>query len=309
MRLLRFLLTFPLLVLLLAPAGVGASDADRHPPSELVSVGAQPLEYRLHRHPTPRATLIFENGLGLTLDTWQRVLPALSDCCQWLVYNRVGIGRSEASRDDAAEPERSTPALLQGLLQSLGLPPPYVLVGHSLGGQHVQRFAQLHPDQVTGLVLVDALPLGIARPYADFPWATRLGLWLFAPAPLRREIAAIHPIGERLLSQPGRFAGPMVRLVAQDDAPKPEGLLEDLAKGVVYAEDFGIWAMDGEAAEARMAGLYPQAELRTLRGHHRLQEQAPEQVIAAIGALLDQLPPVPPVRPGAPDGGPRGEGG
>lgn len=251
------------------------------------------LEHRLHRHPAPRATVVFENGLGLTLDTWQAVLPALSDCCQWLAYNRPGIGQSPPALEDGAGPERTAADDLRSLLRALDLPPPYVLVGHSLGGQYVQRYAQQYPAEVAGLVLVDALPPGLARPWAEFPWGTRLGLWLFAPAPLRKEIAAIHPTGDHLLHSPGRFAGPMVRLVALDDAPKPEGLVKDLLKGVVYAEDFGIWAMDPEAAEARMAQLYPQAEQRTLPGRHRLQEQSPDQVVAAVQAVLQRLPPGP----------------
>jgi pimeloyl-ACP methyl ester carboxylesterase len=248
------------------------------------------LEHRLHRHPAPRATVVFENGLGLTLETWEAVWPALSDCCQWLAYNRAGIGRSPVAPGRRDRLTCTAADDLRGLLRALDLPPPYVLVGHSLGGLYVQRYAQQYPAEVAGLVLVDALPPGLARPWAEFAWATRLGLWLFAPAPLRQEIAAIHPTGDSLLHSPGRFTGPMVRLVAQDDAPRPEGLIKDLSKGVVYAEDFGLWAMDPEVAEARMDQLYPQAERRTVRGRHRLQEQAPAEVVAAILAVLPRRP-------------------
>lgn len=282
-RLARWLLAL-LLASLLGPAPARAEDAEL---ATLPGPAAARLEYRLHRQPQARATLVFENGLGLTLDTWHRLLPALSDCCQWLVYNRVGIGRSERLPDQAGAPEPAADETLQRLLQALDLPPPYLLVGHSLGGQYVQRYAQRYPDQVAGLLLVDALPPGLVRPYHEIPWLTRVGLWLFTPAALRREIAAIHPMGEQLVAGPDRYAGPMLRLVAeQDELPKPQGLVRDLLNGVVYAEDFGVWAMDPELAKARMRALYPQAEERTLHGHHRLQEQAPEQVKAAIHELL-----------------------
>ncbi len=36
-----------------------------------------------------------------------------------------------------------------------GVRPPYVLVAHSLGGLFSRLYAQLHPGQVAGLVLVD----------------------------------------------------------------------------------------------------------------------------------------------------------
>ena len=41
-------------------------------------------------------------------------------------------------------------------LRDHGLPGPFLLVGHSLGGLYVQAFARNHPDEVAGMVLVDA---------------------------------------------------------------------------------------------------------------------------------------------------------
>jgi pimeloyl-ACP methyl ester carboxylesterase len=45
---------------------------------------------------------------------------------------------------------------LHTLLTNAGIAGPYVLVGHSLGGKNVRLFALQHPDQVAGMVLVDA---------------------------------------------------------------------------------------------------------------------------------------------------------
>jgi len=45
---------------------------------------------------------------------------------------------------------------LRNLLQAAGVEPPYVLVGHSMGGMVVRLYAHLHPREVRGLVLVDA---------------------------------------------------------------------------------------------------------------------------------------------------------
>jgi pimeloyl-ACP methyl ester carboxylesterase len=44
---------------------------------------------------------------------------------------------------------------LHALLHTAGVPPPYVLVGHSLGGAYAYGYAQRYPDEVAGLVLVD----------------------------------------------------------------------------------------------------------------------------------------------------------
>jgi pimeloyl-ACP methyl ester carboxylesterase len=256
-------------------------------PSQLAAIGDRQVEFAVTRAPHSRATVVFENGLMLPMSTWQTVTSALADCCDTLTYHRAGVGLSAM----AADPDRPQDVAgnLQALLRAQQLSPPYILVGHSLGGQYAQTFASRYPDQVKGLVLVDALPVGVAKPAQDFPWFTRLGLWLFAPEYARREIAAIHPMGEALLAGP-RFDGRRVtRLVAhtQDSSPKAEGLLKDLWKGVILAEDFGVWANDPDEAEARMDQLYPQSTVMPVQAHHRVQEIAPDVVVEAIRRRVD----------------------
>ncbi|NQD36447.1 alpha/beta fold hydrolase [Permianibacter sp. IMCC34836] len=260
--------------------------------SELAEVDGEQLEYWLSRAPQARATLVFENGLMLPLTTWQTVASAFTERCNVLVYNRAGVGRSSVP-EEAQAPEH-TAQQLQRLLQQL-MPDrpsvPTVLVGHSLGGQYVQLFARQYPELVSGIVLVDALPVGTVKPVAEFPWYTRFGLWLFAPESAQREISHIAPMGEALLANTDPFQKPMVRLVAATDpvAHKPEGLIKDLLKGALYAEDFGVWALDPDVAEARMNELYPQASVRVLQTPHRIQESNPAAVIDAINLLLDSI--------------------
>jgi pimeloyl-ACP methyl ester carboxylesterase len=45
---------------------------------------------------------------------------------------------------------------LRSLLQAADVEPPYVLVGHSMGGMVVRPYAHLHAEEVRGLVLVDS---------------------------------------------------------------------------------------------------------------------------------------------------------
>lgn len=153
-----------------------------------------------------------------------------------------------------------------------------------MGGQYAQLFARLYPDKVSGMVLVDALPPGALKPSTDFPWYTRLGLWIFAPDHARGEIHNAYAIGQSLLAQPGNFRKPLIRLVAEPDpdATKPEGIVKGLLKGVVYAEDFGVWAMNPDDAERRLDDVYPDSVVRRLKAHHRLPELAPDVVVEAI---------------------------
>lgn len=255
---------------------------------QLAQPGGQALEFWIHRANRPRATLVFENGLMLPFTTWTKVVQALGDEADMVLYNRPGVGRS-AAREQTQDPA-TTVRLLRDLLREQGVSAPYILVGHSLGGQYAQLFARLYPQEVGALLLVDALPPGVLKPTDQFPWYTQLGLQLFAPEYARREIAGAHAMGELLLGEPGTFDKPMIRLVAAPDPAvgKPEGLIVDLAKGVIYAEDFGVWAVDPDIAEKRLDLLYPRSVVRELRARHRMQEDAPTVVVDAIRELMAQ---------------------
>lgn len=75
-----------------------------------------------------------------------------------LAYSLAGAGAPtvvfEAGMGDTEEVW--VVADLRGLLESAGLKPPYVLVGHSLGGLYRQYFARRYPDEVAALVLVES---------------------------------------------------------------------------------------------------------------------------------------------------------
>ena len=44
---------------------------------------------------------------------------------------------------------------LHAALQKSGVKPPYVMVGHSFGGIYVRVFADMYPNEVVGMVLID----------------------------------------------------------------------------------------------------------------------------------------------------------
>ena len=70
-----------------------------------------------------------------------------------VAYDRAGIGGSEA--DGHAPTPTHVARKLHALLTSLGVDPPYVLVGHSWGGLLIRMFAAIYPEEVAGLVYVD----------------------------------------------------------------------------------------------------------------------------------------------------------
>lgn len=102
-----------------------------------------------------RATVVFDSGLA-TLEMWGKVQPAVSRFAKTVAYDHPGVGLSEAGplpRDG-----RRVAAELHRALRAAGVAPPYVLVGASLGGPCVRIFADMYPDEVAGLVLVDPTP-------------------------------------------------------------------------------------------------------------------------------------------------------
>ena len=73
-----------------------------------------------------------------------------------LSYDRAGLGWS----DPATQPRTLANIVeeLRSLLHAAGVAPPYILVGHSFGGLVVRYFAAQHPEEVAGILLVDAVP-------------------------------------------------------------------------------------------------------------------------------------------------------
>jgi len=92
------------------------------------------------------STVVFENGLGASLEMWGKVQPHVSRFARTVTYDRAGA----TTRDG-----RQIAADLREALRAAGAPPPYVLVGASFGGLYVRIFAEMYPEEVRAIVLVD----------------------------------------------------------------------------------------------------------------------------------------------------------
>ena len=99
-------------------------------------------------------TVVFESGIGQGKRNWAPVFNAVAEITRAVAYDRAGYGQSEAS--EASRDGLQIVLELRDMLRTEGLAPPYVLVGHSLGGTVVKLFAKTYPDEVCGVVLVDA---------------------------------------------------------------------------------------------------------------------------------------------------------
>jgi pimeloyl-ACP methyl ester carboxylesterase len=99
-------------------------------------------------------TVVFDSPSGDAGWSWSKVQPDVARHARACVYDRPGMGFSELSK----RPNTSENVVedLHKLLAAAGEKAPYILVGNSLGGANVQVYAYRYPQEVKGLVLVEA---------------------------------------------------------------------------------------------------------------------------------------------------------
>jgi len=123
-------------------------------PGQLVDVDGRQMHIHCIGKGSP--TVILAAGLDDFSIFWSQVQPEIAKITRACSYDRAGLGWSEASpgpRTSATMVEE-----LHSLLDNAGMDGPYVLVGHSFGGALMQLYAHNYPNDVVGVVLVDAAP-------------------------------------------------------------------------------------------------------------------------------------------------------
>jgi pimeloyl-ACP methyl ester carboxylesterase len=166
--------------------------AERFPaPGLLLDVGG----YRSHLHCLGEGppTVIFEAGLNEFSPVWTQVQNQTAKFSRACAYDRAGFGWSE--RGTLPRTAANMVRELYILLARAGIKGPLVIVGHSFGGLLARQYVQTYPDEVIGLVLVDAthedylrripaVTQGLDQTVKEFrtlSWVSRLGLMALAP--------------------------------------------------------------------------------------------------------------------------------
>jgi len=107
------------------------------------------LESRKEGHPV----IVFESGMGMDMGNWRPILERVSEMAPTFTYDRPGLGKSGPEGDTMTI--KGVSERLLKMLNYLEIEPPYVLVGHSLGGAYIRSFAVYYPEMLAGLVIID----------------------------------------------------------------------------------------------------------------------------------------------------------
>jgi pimeloyl-ACP methyl ester carboxylesterase len=221
--------------------------------------------------------VVLDAGLGNEMDVWFAVVPLVDDVATVCRYNRAGLGRS----DPRPEPHGSASAVadLHELLTAAGLKPPWAVVGASFGGLHANLFARTYPNEVRGIVLVDAIAP---------KWNAGLEA-LLTPALVEARHAI--PNGEPISNEDLRASDAVVAT-----APSfPPVKLVVLRHGRPFPpiDDDPAWPTDRVEAlwatlQGELAALSPTSvEILAERSGHRIHQDQPKLVADAIAAILD----------------------
>jgi len=304
-----------LLVLVIATAGFfyenisEARDRRFNPmPGQLVDVGGYKMHIDCIGQGSP--TVILDSGLGDSYISWHKVQPQIAQFVRVCSYDRAGLGYSDSgphprtSKDIAGE--------LRTLLHNAGVAPPYILVGHSMGGYDVRLYASLYRGEVAGMVLVDSshpeqrkrlppalndldaswlreqelleftLPFGIPRllGFCDTDVKARAAECNFHSA--REAVAEMKtfPVSVAQTAATGSLGNMPLAVISHDpDKPQPD-LPEDLVKPINSA-----WQqMQEELSHLSTAGTHVIAR----NSGHYIQIDRPEVVIEAVRTVVDQ---------------------
>lgn len=203
--------------------------------------------------------VVFESGLGADMRAWDKVAGPISDFARVIRYDRAGLGDSQPmSRPDPVTAE-AVARRLHALLDAIGVPGPWILVGHSLGGLYLQMFARLYPQDVAGLVLLDS---SIAEEPPEFD-----PLWDMEPGTAEYFEGEGMPESSREVREAGPFPDVPLTVIAATDHGTDLHPLEPVL--LRFQRD--------------LSRISPQGRLIVAEGSgHLIQDDRPDLVIEAV---------------------------
>jgi pimeloyl-ACP methyl ester carboxylesterase len=219
--------------------------------------------------------IVLQAGLGDGKEVWETVFEDLASKHTVFAYDRPGYGGMPATQ--TARDPCSIATELRDQLRAAKLSPPYVLVGHSLGGLYQYVFSRLYPQEVAGLVLLDPThPRHWQRMQQDAPSAAKMVKamnMLAFNSTMRREFEAQATCLDRIDATQTR-AIPTRFLVSARFTSVEKGEFESMVKTLRLD-----WLRLTNAARL---------DVISDAGHY-IQKDSPQDVVAAVAGALAEM--------------------
>ncbi|HZI87431.1 MAG TPA: alpha/beta fold hydrolase [Pyrinomonadaceae bacterium] len=266
--------TFPLILKRMGAPTVGAPAPETPLKLQKIDLGGRGLNLLIGgQRSAGTPVVILEGGFGAGIASWSSVQRDIARFAQVISYDRPGVGQS----DPGPKPRdaKTIAADLHAALVKADIKPPYVLVGHSLGGPYVRVFAGMYPTEVSGLVLIDPSQeafnayLRLNPPPTLKEEEAKIAK---APQGVRDEYDAVQATYEQAQSAKVPSGVPVILLTATQDSGMP-------------AEMKRVWAEKQKEWIAKVpGGKLVVAE----KSGHFIQAQEPDLVIAAIKEVMEK---------------------
>ena len=281
--------------------------------SGLVNIGGD-REMYMECQGTGYPTVVFVSGVRDRAETWsttqdpseQAVLPAIAETNRVCAYDRPGTILATGEGAEDFKPSRSDPVPqpttlqegvddLHALLKASGERGPYVMVGHSMGGAISRLYASEHPEDVSGLVLIDYAAYDVRKALTDREWDL-LKILIVSPVEEARQLYPdVEWFDEQRNMEQTLAAAPLkpTPLIVLS-ADEPMDLLPLVENGTLpmtpeEAKEFGELLFRANVdARSDLVSQVPGARhiTNTHSGHYIHQEQ-PQLVIDSIREVVD----------------------
>ena len=239
------------------------------PPGQLVDVGGYRLHINCQGQDSP--TVVIEAGVADCSLSWGQVQREVASFTRVCTYDRAGLGWSERSPQPCTA--HNSVEDLHTLLARSGVEPPYVLVGHSLGGLLVRLYAHEHPDQVAGMVLVDAVHEEMSLRYPEaFNTLRQRGL---KPMAWLLRLGQMTAAAGALALAPRLYPHEFLSMAPEEARETYRGLMSADAKCLAAVrEEYG--AVDDHHASVRAAHITSLGDIPLIVLSHGQSQRVPD---------------------------------
>jgi pimeloyl-ACP methyl ester carboxylesterase len=272
----------------------------------------------LHKSGSGGPAVVFLPGASALGLDYLNIHSRVSEFATSVLYDRAGTGWSSTAPLPRSAEDVATE--LRSLLKAADVAGPYVFVAHSLGGAYARRYTQLFPDEVAGIVYLDAfaerwdehMPDRYHGRHQKVPGPFGLRLITFGSRGLYRKMFATWPSDVRDALIARHLTVDSQRAGALERSNMPDARDEIRAAGPVPAVptmvltalgiDPGMRLMMSKRSlldlTAAKTGMYealaasvPGGEHRPLPGarHSTINVDCPDEVTQAIADLCQRI--------------------